>query len=276
MSPTCPPSPPKMVPGWFPRGIQDDLKTAQESPWRAQDRRKKASSWPERVSGGDQNGLKGRLDVPRQPQHGSERPPELMGLSWKHLWLSWAAVGRFGSLFEPSWWRRGLSWSLLGASGTSLGASRGILKLPGASPARERKHPFRIFVWDPPLEDLWGRLGHIQGRRGRWESESGGYAKVYCFRTEWGAFLFLGAAWGLPGVLRGVREAGSWGRFGASWWPLGGLFGASWAPLGGLLEPPGAPGTESSRCPLQYPVWLPSWSRPGGLVGCLGSPLGCL
>ena len=61
----------------------------------------------------------------------------------------------------------------------------------------------------------------------------------------------------------------SWGPLGASWEPLG----ASWGPLGAsraLLE------AEGSKFPFGSPVWAPSWSRLGGLLGRLGGLLGRL
>ena len=54
----------------------------------------------------------------------------------------------------------------------------------------------------------------------------------------------------------------SWGLLAASWGPLG----ASW----GLLE------AEGSKFPSGTPVWAPSWSRLGGLLGRLGGLLGRL
>ena len=48
---------------------------------------------------------------------------------------------------------------------------------------------------------------------------------------------------------------------------------ASWGPLGpswGLLE------AEGSKFPSVTPVWAPSWSRLGGLLGRLGGLLGRL
>ena len=75
------------------------------------------------------------------------------------------------------------------------------------------------------------------------------------FGASWGPLWgFLGASWSLLGA--------SWSLLGASWGPLG----ASWGPLG----------AEGPKSPFGYPVWAPSWSRLGGLLGRLGSLLGRL
>ena len=67
---------------------------------------------------------------------------------------------------------------------------------------------------------------------------------------------------------------------GASWEPLGGLLGISWGPLGASWGPLGVSrgpfGAEGSKCPFGSPVWTPSWSRLGGLLGRLGGLLGRL
>ena len=63
---------------------------------------------------------------------------------------------------------------------------------------------------------------------------------------------------GLPGGLLG---------------PPGGLLPASWEPLGASWGPLGA---EGSKCPFGSLVWAPSWSRLGGLLGCIGGLLGRL
>ena len=73
----------------------------------------------------------------------------------------------------------------------------------------------------------------------------------------------------LGGLLEALSLRPLGGLFGAS----GGLLGVSWGPAGGVGGPLGV---EGSKCQLEFPLFGPSWGRPGALLSRLGRVWGRL
>ena len=100
------------------------------------------------------------------------------------------------------------------------------------------------------LGGLWGSLGGVLGPV---------FWRLLGKQFEDVLGVVLGPFWGILGQFFGPL-GGVLGSLGASWVPLG----ASWRPLGAFWGPLRA---EGSNCRFVFPLFGPSWSRLGALLG---------